>query len=313
MNNKVGSIGAAWPPTYDRRNDRVKGFCNFKVDNTRLLHRLRDEIQSVRGAHPQATRTTVRAFVSRELNIGTSMNGLSIEARFDASNALPGFDLAYFGHNLDPRMPDFSILNAEMSSVHRLSRRDRRDVAEVFGRMLSRGYHVQSLNGAGNDSVPQLLQLYGEAYQEYTFEINRTTITEMLDNGNIVLTGRNSEGRIVSCLIAEHCIIEVNGENVHLYELSDYATLRDHRRNGLMTAMQIAVVSIIRQMENGPQSIIYAEDRAAWEAVNISSRHAGLEYAGTLRKHCVLVSDRSFPEVGRYENLNVWVAPQVMT
>jgi hypothetical protein len=165
------------------------------------------------------------------------------------------------------------------------------------------------LNGARLTAVRQLLDLYHEAYQEYTFEINSDTINDMLNNGNIVLVGRSPDGTIVSSLIAEHASVSVDGRQVHLYELSDYATLRAHRRNGLITAMQIMAVQAIRGLPHGQESIIYAEDRAAWEAVNISSHKAGLVYTGTLEKHCVLVSDRSFAEEGRLENLNVWVSP----
>jgi hypothetical protein len=75
-----------------------------------------------------------------------------------------------------------------------------------------------------------------------------------------------------------------------------------------MTAMQMEVVSQIRALAHGPEAVIYSEDRAPWEAVNISSRRAGLEYGGTLPLHCVLVSDRSFGEQGTMENLNVWFA-----
>jgi len=309
MNNTTGCISADWPPTYDRRNNRVKGFCNFKIDDRRLYNRMMREIRSARERHPQATRTTVQAFAEPSLMRGVESEGLSIEARFPVDNVFSGFELFYIGHNLDERLPDFSVLNAERSSVVGLEKTSRRRPQDVFGRMLSRGYHIQTLNGTSNGEIPQLLELYGQAYREYTFEINSHTIMDMLDNGNIVLTGRSPEGRIVSCLVAEHAVVEINGQEIDLYELTDYATLREHRRNGLITAMQIAVVSMIRQLEHGPESIIYAEDRAAWEAVNISSHHAGLEYCGTLRKHCILVSDRTFPEQGRFENLNVWIAP----
>ena len=49
-------------------------------------------------------------------------------------------------------------------------------------------------------------------------------------------------------MIAEHCTIPLQGHaSVELYELSDYATLRSDRGNGLfMTAMQLEAIRRIR-------------------------------------------------------------------
>ncbi|MBU0532888.1 hypothetical protein KKB44_05345 [Candidatus Micrarchaeota archaeon] len=303
---KVGSIGAAWPPTYDRRNDRIKGFCPFKVEDGRLFERLMGDIQSVRERNPQATRTTVRAFMASR--IADAVSGL--EARFPVDRIFPGFELVYLGYNSDSRVSPPEIIAAEQESVSRIIGQELNEDAEhVFARVREGGYDIRPLAKPERQAIVQLLELYSEAYEEYTFEINTGTINDMLNNGNIVLVGRSSDGRIVSSLIAEHALLEIDGTTVHLYELSDYATLRAHRRNGLITAMQMIVVECIRGLEHGKESIIYAEDRAAWEAVNISSHRAGLAYCGMLHKHCVLVSDRSIPETGRMENLNVWVSP----
>ncbi len=302
---KVGSIGAAWPPTYERRNARVKGFCPFKVDDNRLLERLRSDLREAREQNPEATRSTARAFIRRELRDMAP----DVEARVPANRVFPGYDLVYIGSNSESRQSQEGILQEELEGVTMIMEKMRRqDPGAVFGRVSNAGYSVGRLRDVNTAAVAQLLELYDEAYQEYTFDINSSTIMDMLNNGNIVLVGRSPEGTIVSCLIAEHASVEVDGQEVHLYELSDYATLRAHRRNGLITAMQIMAVETIRELEHGQESIIYAEDRAAWMAVNISSRRAGLVYCGTLEKHCRLVSDRTFAEEGNLENLNVWVS-----
>ncbi len=302
---KVGSIGAAWPPAYEQRNSRVKGFCPFKVDDNRLLGRLMEDLRRAREQNPDATRSTVRAFMRREI-AGMAPD---VEARISANRVFPGYDLVYVGSNSECRRTQADVLQEELEGVTMIMEKmGRQEPGAVFGRVSDAGYSVGRLRGVSASAVAQLLELYDEAYQEYTFDINDSTIMGMLNNGNIVLVGRSSEGAIVSCLIAEHASVEVDGREVHLYELSDYATLRAHRRNGLITAMQIMAVDTIRELEHGQESIIYAEDRAAWMAVNISSRRAGLVYCGTLEKHCRLVSDRTFAEEGNLENLNVWVS-----
>jgi len=308
ITQKTGSIGAAWPPRHDARNSRVKGFCTFKVEDGRTFDRLMTGIRSARDANPRATRTTVRAFMEPGLVNAVEQDGMRVEARVPVDNVFPGCELAYLGSNSEERMADAAVLREELRSVRGLSREKEENWDDAVSRIGRGGYSVQQLNGTVNGTIPQLLELYNEAYERYTFEINENTIAGILDNGNIVLVGTDSRERIVSSLIAEHAVIEVDGRPVHLYELSDYATLREHRGNGLMTAMQMMVVDHIRDLEHGKESIIYAEDRAAWKAVNISSRKAGLHYCGTLMKHCILVSDRSFAEQGIMENLNVWVA-----
>lgn len=304
IQRNTGSIGAAWPPSYDRRNNRVKGFCPFRIEDNRQYDRLVKDIQEAREAFPQATRSTVRAFMSPQI----ADRAKGVEARFRAERAFPGFDLVYLGSNADERRSSHEILQAELQSVEGIMATESSPRERILGRVDQAGYSLGRLHGANPRAVLQMLELYSEAYQEYTFELDSGTITEMLSNGNIVLVGRDSQGAIVSSLIAEHAEVQVDGKSVHLYELSDYATFRSHRRNGLITAMQVMAIETIRSLEHGEESIIYAEDRAAWEAVNISSRRAGLEYCGTLEKHCVLVSDRTFAEQGRLENLNVWVA-----
>jgi hypothetical protein len=132
------------------------------------------------------------------------------------------------------------------------------------------------------------------------------TIRGLLDNGNLVVVAREDTRReIVASLIAEHCIVQVGGQEVHLYELNDFATFRSHRRRGLMTLMQMDAVLAIHRLHKG-KAIVYAEDRAAWEPVNRASQRAGLYYRGTLLQHCVLEADRSYGETGSMENLNVW-------
>ncbi|MFH0884624.1 MAG: hypothetical protein V1861_02860, partial [Candidatus Micrarchaeota archaeon] len=161
--------------------------------------------------------------------------------------------------------------------------------------------------GDGRQQVGRLLELYQEAYQEYTFTLTPQTVSDMLNNGNIVIVGQDQKAQVVSALIAEHVELALeHGRTVHLYELSDYATFRAHRGNGLITLMQMKAIDTIRKMPSGERAIIYAEDRAAWMAVNRSSQRAGMKYCGTLMQHCVIVSDRDFGEEGRFENLNVW-------
>jgi len=309
---KVGSIGSA-VPRFDSRNSRIKGF-SPRAENTREgLHSLFSKISEVEKQHPQSTRTTVRAFVRQELVEGLrGETGLpyQVEAVVPADNALPGHSMVYFGQNKEQRLPSPEVFAAEQESVNLVSRASAVDRISARHRTTEAGYTISRLQAPSANDIAQVLRLYREAYQLYTFEINEVTVRDVLNNGNIVLVGRDEKGNIVSSLIAEHCTLEIESRGpVHIYELSDYATFRSHRGNGLITAMQIEIANILRSMPGGERAIIYSEDRAAWRAVNISSVKAGMRYCGTLPLHCLLVSDRDFDQGGEYESLNVFAVP----
>jgi len=313
---KVGSIGAAWPPAFDGNNQRIKGFCPSVIRSRASLEsEAFAYANQARREHPQATRTTFRAFVNKGLAEGiTRLNGsleFSVEARVPADSVMPGFDIVYFGKNDMVRTPDENIRKKEKENVEAIRQEVSRVVPHIaMARLAANGYEISMpINGNVHNEldVKTMLNLYREAYQHYTFPINETTIQVMMGNGNRVVIARDAEGQIAAALIAEECEIRLgNGQMVRLYELSDFATFRKDRGNGLMTALQIEAVRLIRRLPGGKNAIIYAEDSAPWKAVNKSSQQAGLDFGGTLPWHCSLLSDRDVQYEGKYASLNVW-------
>jgi len=305
---KAGSVGAAWPPRFDAHNMRVKGFCTRAIGSMEDARGMFREVQAAQAASPQATRTTIRAFVESGLVEGLRCETpIPIEASFDAGNALEGHSIVYFGETSPSRMPPPDVAERELASVKEVTGLARVEWKEAISRIAGAGYGIARLNGESRQQVGRLLELYQEAYQEYTFTLTMQTVGDMLSNGNIVIVGHDRNEQVVSALIAEHVELSLeHGRTVHLFELSDYATFKAHRGMGLITLMQMEAINAIRKMPGGESAIIYAEDRAAWMAVNRSSQRAGMDYCGTLTQHCVIVSDRDFGEEGRFENLNVW-------
>ena len=314
----VGSVGAAWPPAFDANNQRIKGFCSSIIrSRVDLDQKAFAYANNTRREHPEATRTTFRAFVRRGLaeDIIRSNGNMdfSVEAKVAADNLMHGFDLVYFGRNDNVRTPLAETRREETESVTSIRQTVARVIPEIaMARLASKGYEISMpRNGDVHNErdIGTMLNLYKEAYQHYTFPINETTIQVMIGNGNRMVIARNAKGQIASALIAEECEIRLdNGRNARLYELSDFATFRKDRGNGLMTALQIEAVKLIRNLPGGQQAIIYAEDRAPWSAVNKSSMQAGLEFGGTLPWHCSIQSDRNVQYAGEYESLNVWYA-----
>ena len=310
---QIGSVGATWPPFYNEPNARVKGFCPDRIGTRGDLRRGFETAEGVERTAPQATRTTIRAFVENGLLEGLQrerdVEGFRIEAAIPVDNALVGYSIAYFGRNKPERMPTPESLQAEMEGLGRVLSEVRPiDTQEAVAKVRLAECCITRIdsNGGFDADVSRLRDLYREAYQRYTIEMTEDTIRGLLDNGNLVVVAREDTRReIVASLIAEHCIVQVGGQEVHLYELNDFATFRSHRRRGLMTLMQMDAVLAIHRLHKG-KAIVYAEDRAAWEPVNRASQRAGLYYRGTLLQHCVLEADRSYGETGSMENLNVW-------
>lgn len=316
---KAGSIGSAWPPALDASNARIKGICPTVIRDRKTLYLdAFAPASNARRAGPEATRTTFRAFVRRglveEIAKENGKMDFAVEARVPADNLMPGFDLVYFGRNDFVRMPPMEVRREENEGLARIRQEVPRVDREVaMARLTASGYQItMPKNGDVHNErdIERLLSLYQEAYQIYTFPINETTIQVMLGNGNRVVIARDADRQISSALIAEECKLRLsNGQTALMYELSDFATFRHDRGMGLMTAMQIEAVRLIRSLPGGERAIIYAEDRAPWQPVNKSSQQAGMNFAGTLPWHCTLLSDRNVNYASEYESLNVWYAP----
>lgn len=303
----AGSLGAHWPPRYEPHNRRIKAFAPFKLHSEGCLERLRRSVAEAEQENPGSTRTTVRAFVDRKLSCLLRQGSIRLEASMPADQVFPGHELVYLGRNSLTRLPCEGVLEAERGAVDRIRGIPAISEDAAMRRVRDAGYIIGILEDI-NGHLDTLLSLYNEAYELYTFDITPEALGGMFEGGNIVMAARDRTGRIVSSMVAEHAIVGIDGRPVSLYELSDYATFGPDRGKGLMTAMQIQMVRLLRSME--PYALIFAEDRASWTPVNISSQKAGLEYGGTLIKHCRLRADRDIAESGDFENLNVWFAPE---
>ncbi|VVC00218.1 Beta-lysine N6-acetyltransferase [uncultured archaeon] len=345
----TGSVGRVGVAAFDANNNRIKGIFTEVVHDRSGLSAVFSRVMETERENPSADRTTFRAFVNRELieeiraaqqldnrerlvasDAHLEVDGLTaqfmesirkakdaigidlpyqMEAVIRTNGTVSGCDLVYFGRNRSGRIPQAGVREEEEAHLATALNANVVPEEKAYARLEGNSYRIETLNGnASEEDIATMLDLYKEAYQLYTFPINHDTIKAMLGNGNITYVARNEDGRIASMLIAEHAVLSLNdGSTVNLHELSDFATFKADRGNGLITALQIRAAADLRGMD--PHSIIYAEDRAPWKAVNVSSKQAGFEYSGTLPLHCNLVSDRDVLYNGTLETLNVWSVP----
>jgi RimJ/RimL family protein N-acetyltransferase len=309
-----GSIGSG-QIGYDRINNRIKGFSEFKLREERDVRRLTEKLKDARERNPQADRTTVRAMVSKRIieDLRLHPNGLGrVEAVVDIDNVDQNYVLAYFGENLPHRMSPQEIREQEATTIRDIQKIQPTN-REAALKRLEAGedgkYEIRLMENLDENTLDQLVDLYRATFSDYTFDLNQESVRGMLEGNNRMFVTFSPKGDVAGAMVAEHASIQIENTTLELYELSDYATSREHRGKGIMTAMQIEAINLLRQMEGGQQFIIYSENRAPWTPVNISSHKTGImDYAGTLDKHCNINSDRDILETGNYENLNVFVA-----
>jgi len=310
-----GSLGAVGTLFHDSRNVRVKGFLTQPILAPDSLGKTLAGVKSEAAGHGGATRTTIRVFMGRNLAEQARHMQLpyDIEAVIPVGPALPGMDIVYFGKNHQERMPDAHTMSEERKNLAKvLCGTNPVPRTDAIARAERGGYSLSLLTSASQNDVQALLSIYREAFEKYTFELNEAAINYMLGNGNKMFVARGKAGQIASVLVAEECEIKLDdGRNVLIYELSDFATSKTDRGNGLITALQHMAIGCLRNI--APHSVIYAEDRAPWLPVLKSSKEAGMRYHGTLPFHCTLVSDRTFDyQKGHdFETLHVFVAPHM--
>lgn len=302
----AGSIGTLWPPSLDATNNRVKVFYPKILDSSHDLRSVLSEVKDAKEA-TGAGRASVRAITHPSLLREMNGDGQAVEALIPLNYNFTGYSLVYMGWNSRGRRSNRSILRGEIESAINLMARTPATREDVSTKLLENGLRVERLENAGNSDILAITNIYSEAYQQYLFPLDFNNVLDMAHNeDNMTFVGRNSRGEIVSVLVAEGAKLDIEGTAFTMYELSDYATRRAYRGNGLMTGLQLEAINALSEKDG--VNLIYAEDRASWTPVNISSRRAGMLYAGTLEKHCLLVSDRDIRERGRFENLNVWWA-----
>jgi len=284
------SIGRIGEPYYDEKNDRVKYFSTSIFEDRNSID---DEI--VRATQiaedNQASRITMRFITPTGVYMGN-------EANIALGNGFTGFSLLYYGENNGSRVPDESETMAEDVIIQDIHTKQRNSEKRCPGR-----YAIVKLE-PGNVSEQDIMgleKLFAEAFTTYTTTLDQESIREMIAN-NVAYAARDQDGRIVSIAVAERAEFDVEERTFSVAELSEYATKKEHRSQGLAQETTRALLNELM----GNTEIIYAESRASHYAVNKVFYNLGFDYRGRLAKHCVLSGDQEVDEQGPYENLNVW-------
>jgi hypothetical protein len=234
-----------------------------------------------------------------------------VEAAMEVSRVIPGYVLVYLGFNAPGRIAPVEVVAAERARLERVSTMQLTTREAAFAKLDDANLRIERLTHPSDADLLQITRLYRQAFQRYLFPITTRTVAEVVNNGNLTLIVRDSSGRIVSSLVAEHAPFAVGSRTLNMIELSEAATDRRCRGNGLLTALYLEVVDRLRGTHDPVDTIVYVESRAPWEPVNIATRRAGFELCGMTSQHCVIVSDRSpgMQYRGNLEDLGIWMHP----
>ena len=214
------------------------------------------------------------------------------------SSLCGGYSIVYLGRNTGQRVPSEEVVAAEKEDFHAAVRSHRGAGAG------GAGFSADTPSPDSRDDVRALVSLWRQAFTSYIFPIEFDTVRGILsDDANLCFVAREG-GRIVSSLVAERAVVDVENVRLQLCELSEFATDPEFRGRGLMTMLQRAAIRATRDI--WPDAAIYAENRAQEPGSYRSSLRAGMGYGGTLMQHCTIEGDRrAFGQEGRYENLHV--------
>lgn len=306
--SRVGSVGPMWPPEFDERNDRVKGFYPGVVGAWRELNPLLEELLEI-GEKTGASRITGRFIVRDGSGIDFG------EAKIPLTERWAGHRLLYFGKNKEeryaPRMAEEPGIRTEedelVGEAMKFGRKVTKETASV--RLREQGMRFEVLERPSDEDIDALVGIYASTYQTFTIPLDREGVTGLVrDPLNLVGVIRQaSTGRIASVGIAEtHLEMIQDGNRARGFkfaELSEAATHPNYAKKGLYTAIGM---HLLGRLAEGGFDLVYGEARACDYGVNKACINMGRVFSGRLLKHCRISGDREVPEEGPYENLNVW-------
>lgn len=152
-----------------------------------------------------------------------------------------------------------------------------------------------SFRKATNNDSTELAKLYGRVFPVYPTPMDKAEYVEkMINSGTVFYLVEKKDGentQIVSAASAE-----INKTN-HNAELTDCATLPEHRKYGLMKKL---LLQLEKDLVNDGIYCAYSLARALSYGMNAALYQLGYQYSGRLTNNCYIFSDQ-------FEDMNVWV------
>ena len=285
INPSLGQIGTMY---LDARNNRIKYFSTKLQSEQAIEDSVQEGISQMKANG--ASRLNARFFFRGHYD------GPHVEARIPLAHGYEGIELLFLGVNTQNRSsPEcVRLLEDDILVTAFQNQHERRPLLGHYIIEPVTPEHVTERD------IRDMVQLYQEAFTTYTTELDADSVRSMVQN-SIVYAARYN-GQIVSTSVAEIGNIPTEIHNFRICELSEMATSRDHRGQGLVTHNTTALMNSIRDEVD----LIYAEARSCNQAINTCFRNLGFDYGGRLERQCILSGDADVAVRGPYEDLNVW-------
>ncbi len=242
----TSSIGGLWPPL-EASFKRIKGFYTPKlITNAEELETFVNELYRLKENYlreeKDITRISLRAIIADSIPIPIKKSLLedSLEVAFNLKGTQPAFDnswLVYIGSNDTTREPNPNEINQYIRNVEEARDFAKREPQEIFRRLEEKGYKIRTLNLPEKEEereivIDQMSGLYSR------FGWNRSDVINILNNQNNIIGIASYKDEIISAGIAEIATIPIGEDKqLRMAEITEAATLEDHARNGLYTAV----------------------------------------------------------------------------
>jgi len=276
---------------YDPLNNRIRGW----VHNGELC--LGDERGDLLvDAEQQATRLQEETGATRISLRTLARDPQNIETSLDVEGVLPfsGIHMVYLGNTSSERESHY-----REAQVERISSMSRHPVRLVDGI-----YTVAPLINPTQEDLLEMGNLMESAYSrngEMIMWYNPTPelLSEMVSSSAVSVA--RHDGRIVSMCIAESADgLVYQGRPLSVFEVSDCATLPEHRRQGLM---QGCIDGVMAHPRIRRADLVFSEARAPHIGINQALHNCGFVPRGFLPHHVRIGGERELTETSDMETL----------
>ena len=258
-----------WPPIYDPKNRRVKGFYPETVtlrkgNFGKLLEHL-----AAASYYPQATRISIRVILERELLDIFAAENYHIEASFPI-RAFPNCEVAYVSFNKPERIGRKSDVE-----IAKLIDRHRKIETRILEKLASK-YCIFYINSFTDATAQEILEFFSSRFLDYPIDLTLEKI-KCMPNDHIVYIAKDHFGKLVATFMVDIASVEIEDKPLTFLDFVNVVSEKD----GLIL-IPLMAQDVARRANNYPNPIIYAEARSDVAALQVCCIRAGMQYAGTL-------------------------------
>lgn len=287
-----------WPPIYDAKNRRIKGFYP-QIVGPRNTGPLLEALQGLQS-HGHATRVLVRAIVERSVleRLGNGRNH-TLEAWFPI-NQPQGCAVAYFASNKPERQPrkpgrGLDVLRG-LSAEHRAMPREQLEDA-------ASAYQISHIDKMDMQTANAMVRLFASRFDDYPIDLTAEGIARMpYDHVVMAAFERGAPGSPLAVFMADRASIQIHGVVLTFFDFVNVVSQKD----GLVLIPLMAhhVIEKAREYSN---PVIYAEARADVIGLQACCIRAGMRFCGLLAASSLFKDKKE--EAASFRDTLVWYVP----